>query len=254
MASKRVSATAGKGKATKKNSVKASRAAPTRQPKAGAAPKAHEAVPEPAQLSPEDFGEMLAVFAASINSPFTASLALQAYNLGLHLFIQGTNPGYPYPEMSRILTMLQRAIGDVARDGGEGGARHAKTFLQAMIKSAERYQKQRKPTHREAVMNALRSRGYALTHDGRREIQGPSYAFIAKAIFHNQRSRADIEQQVADLAEKLAAHFGPNGIDPESDLDEVARQAFKIAGINPHNALDANERMRAFRTRQQRRA
>ncbi|CAN96442.1 hypothetical protein predicted by Glimmer/Critica [Sorangium cellulosum So ce56] len=103
-------------------------------------------------------------------------------------------------------------------------------------------------------MNALRSRGYALTHDGRREIQGPSYAFIAKAIFHNQRSRADIEQQVADLAEKLAAHFGPNGIDPESDLDEVARQAFKIAGINPHNALDANERMRAFRTRQQRRA
>ncbi|WP_441291914.1 hypothetical protein ACSRUE_17025 [Sorangium sp. KYC3313] len=255
VASKRVDASAGKGKETKRKGIKASRAAPTRE-KAGAAPQPPEADPAPAQLSPEElaeeFADTLTMLMVSIDSPYTAHRALQAYNMGLNFFIQGTNPGYPYPEMRGILTALERAHGDIARHGQDGGARQAKGFLQAMVKLAWHYKKQRRPTHRELVLGALRSPGHALTQDGR-TIQVPSYFFLAKAILHNRRSRADFDQQVSVLEARLAEYFGPDGIDPESDLEEVARQAFKVAGINPHNALDAPERMRAVRERRRRR-
>ncbi|WP_437903576.1 hypothetical protein WME95_34265 [Sorangium sp. So ce327] len=251
VASKRVGAGAGKDKAAKSNGGKASRAAPTRQRKAGAAPQPPEAEPPSAQLSPEDFADTLLMLIASINSPYTVHRALWAYNLGLHTFIQGTNPGYPYPEMSQILAALERAHGDIARHGQDGGARHANKLLQAMVKSVLRFEKQRKPTRREFVLSAIRTPGHALTREGRR-IQIPSYHFLAKAILHSQRLRADFEQQVSALVERLAEHFGPDGIDPESDVEEVARQAFKVAGIDPHNALDAPERMRASRARRRR--
>lgn len=259
MASKKVGAGAGKRKATNKNdhratnSVRASTAAPSHEPEAAAAPRPPEAAPAPYQLSPEEFGETLAVLAASINSPFAAHSALVAYNMGLQIFIQGTNPGYPYPEMSQILRALQRALGDISRHGHDDGARHAKGLLQAMVKSIWRYEKQRKPTHRELVLGAIRSSGYALTSDGCR-VRIPSYTFLAKAILHNRRSLADFEQQVSALTERLAEHFGPDGIDPKSDPDEVARQAFKIAGIKPHNALDAAQRMKMLRKRRKGRA
>jgi hypothetical protein len=251
VASKRVGAGAGKDKAAKSNGSKANRAAPTRQRKAGAAPQPPEAEPPSAQLSPEEFANTLLMLTASINSPYTAHRALWAYNLGLHTFIQGTNPGYPYPEMSQILTALERAHGDIARHGQDGGARHAKGLLQAMVKAVWRYKNQRKPTRRELVLGAIRTPGHALTSDGRR-IQIPSYPFIAKALLHHRRSQADCEQQVSALTERLAEHFGPDGIDPGSDVEEVARQAFKVAGIDPHNALDAPERMRASRARRRR--
>lgn len=250
MASKKVDASAGQGKATNSSGVQASTAAPTREP--DAAPQPPEADPEAAQLSTEvlaeEFADTLLMLTASINSPYTAHRALWAYNMGLHNFVQGTNPGYPYPEMSRILTALQRALGDIARHGQDGGARHAKGFLQDMVKSVWRYEKQRTPTRRELVLGAIRTPGHALTSDGRK-IEIPSYRFLAKAILHNRRSQADFEQQVSDLAERLAEHFGPDGIDPGSDIEELARRAFKVAGIDPHNALDAQERMRVSRER-----
>ena len=209
------------------------------------------------------FPKVLAALVESISTHQAALYALLAYTLGLNGLVLRSEPRYPFPELNRILGTLYEAVGDVVSHGDDGGARHARRFFQDVLAAAERYAKQRKPTRREIVLGAIRTPVHALMPNKQSKYT-PNYQGIAEAVLWSGLSRDDFlrrklekaeefVQPVTKLGERLSSELSRyyeeghlrSGIDP----DEVARHAFRVAGISPHNSLDAAERMRASRAR-----
>ncbi|WP_437298894.1 hypothetical protein [Sorangium sp. So ce426] len=156
-------------------------------------------------------------------------------------------------DMTLIHNALRRALTTIAWHGEEGGAQQAKWFMDKMAKAAKEYSARTKPTHREAVLGALKSLSHARTID-HRDVYSPNYEAIARAVLQKKRARPDFEAQVAKLAGRLPRDLDPyltdNGYRPDVDLDTVAQEACKAGGVDLYNTFKAAAKMRDRRLRE----
>jgi hypothetical protein len=164
-------------------------------------------------------------------------------------------PGAPFDDLDAVQKELVAFVDIAIRDAmlrihdKHDRAADAQRFLsklEALVQTF--YEQYHKLTRQEQALRALRVYRVPKVRGGKHGGARAEHRPLARIILREHEKDADFQRRVEELAKRLDVHFMGWKRMP-TDPIEALREAYKLAGVDPHNDLTAALKMRAHRER-----